>query len=111
MRSESDSVTISVRVQPRAARDSIKIQPDGIWKVRLTTAPVKGAANAALIVLLAKTLGVPRSCLQIVTGKSGRDKLVRVSGMHRASLAAKLSGDDRRLAADQRSYERRSAGR
>jgi len=46
----------------------------------LTASPVDGAANEALRKLLAKTLGVPKSAIEIVRGERGRNKLLRVQG-------------------------------
>jgi uncharacterized protein YggU (UPF0235/DUF167 family) len=46
--------------------------------VRVTAAPEDGKANAAVIALLAKALGVPRSALAIVRGATARDKIIRL---------------------------------
>jgi uncharacterized protein YggU (UPF0235/DUF167 family) len=50
-------------------------------KVRLAAPPVDGAANEALIALLAQELEVPRRSIRIVTGASARNKLVQVDGI------------------------------
>jgi uncharacterized protein YggU (UPF0235/DUF167 family) len=50
-------------------------------KVRLAAPPVDGAANDALIALLAEELEVPRRSIRIVTGASARNKLVQVDGI------------------------------
>ena len=60
-------------------------------KVRLGAPPVDGAANEALIALLAEELGVPRRAVRIVSGASSRSKLVHVEGI--------ASGPIERLAA------------
>ena len=82
---------LCVRVQPRASHDGLALQPDGTLKVRLTAAPVEGEANRALLQYLARTFAVPKSSLQIVAGKSGRTKRVRILGADAAWLQAKLS--------------------
>jgi uncharacterized protein YggU (UPF0235/DUF167 family) len=46
--------------------------------VRVTATPEAGKANAAVLALLAKALGVPKSALSIVRGETGRDKRVRL---------------------------------
>jgi len=47
-------------------------------RLRVTAPPTDGKANAGVIALLAKTLGVSKSKLQIVRGQSSRNKLVSV---------------------------------
>ena len=54
---------------------------DGRIKVRLAAPPVEGAANKALIKLLAKALGVPLNAVDLKTGISGRRKEVVVNGL------------------------------
>ena len=50
-------------------------------KVRLAAPPVDGAANEALVALLAEELEVPRRSIRIVAGGSARSKLVQVDGI------------------------------
>lgn len=59
-------------------------------KVRVAAPPVEGEANAALIALLAKTLGRPRSHLSIVSGAGARIKQVEVPALTEGDLAAAL---------------------
>ncbi|MBI2821556.1 MAG: DUF167 domain-containing protein [Acidobacteria bacterium] len=92
-------VVISVRVQPRASRDRIMLQADGSWKVALTAPPVGDAANRALVDLLAAWLHVSRGSVQIVSGRSARNKRLRISGIGPEQLrerlkAAQLTTDD-----------------
>jgi uncharacterized protein (TIGR00251 family) len=54
---------------------------DGSIKVRLTAPPVDGAANEALVKFLADTLSVAKSQIEIVSGHTSRDKVLRISGV------------------------------
>jgi len=73
---------LAVRVTPRASRNEIfGVLNDGTVKIHLTAPPVEGQANEALLKFLSEVLGVPLSRLDIVAGKTGRDKLVSVLGM------------------------------
>jgi len=69
-----------VRVQPRASRSEIVGLHGEALKVRLAAPPVDGAANAALVELLADALGVPRRAVRIVAGATSRGKVVEVDG-------------------------------
>lgn len=68
-------VVIRVRVQPRASREAITGDQTAI-KVALTAPPVDGEANAALLQLLARRLGLPKTALRLVSGEKSRDKAV-----------------------------------
>ncbi|GAB4448940.1 MAG: hypothetical protein OHK0041_09810 [Anaerolineales bacterium] len=71
-----------MRVTPRASRNEIvEVLDDGTIKVRLSAPPVDNEANTALIEFLSDILGVPKSRLDIVAGKTGRDKLISVVDM------------------------------
>ena len=58
----------------------------GAVVVRVTAPPVDGRANEALVALIAKRAGVPRSAVSIVRGHTSRDKVVRVEGLDLAAL-------------------------
>lgn len=70
---------IYVKVTPRAAKNEVVKISDGEYKVRLTAPPVEGAANAALVKLLAEYFSVAKSNVKIVGGKSARMKIVEIS--------------------------------
>lgn len=91
-RSNAAPATISVRVQPRASKNEVRPQADGSFKVRLTAPPVDGAANEALIRFLADALGVAKSAVEIVSGQTSRDKVVRVTGVSEGDARRLLKG-------------------
>ncbi len=73
---------INLRVQPRASRDEISgwLDADAL-RVRVTAPPEDGKANAAVVKLLARQLGVARSDVEIVSGRTSRNKVVEVAGL------------------------------
>ena len=71
---------LRVRLQPRAGANAISGIQDGVVRVRVTAPPVGGAANDALVRLLAKALRIGRGRISIVRGRTSRTKLVRVEG-------------------------------
>jgi uncharacterized protein (TIGR00251 family) len=80
------AVTFDVLVQPRASRAKLGPVHDGRLKVAVTAPPVDGEANAAVIELLAKTLGVARGAVEVIAGTSSRRKTIRVRGVARAAI-------------------------
>ena len=72
---------IDVRVIPRAGRSAMSGVRGGALLVRLNAPPVDGAANAALIEVIATAFGVPRRDVSIVGGERSRAKRVHVAGV------------------------------
>lgn len=84
-----------LRVTPNAGADridGIEIRDDGnaVLRIRVRAVPDRGKANAAVIALLAKTLGIPRSSITLVSGETARLKTVRIGG-DGARLAAQMA--------------------
>ena len=82
---------VTVRVTPRAGRTAIAGERDGVLLVRLAAAPVDGAANDALVALIADALGVPKRDVAIVAGARARTKHLVVAGRGAAALEAALA--------------------
>lgn len=74
------SIRVHVHVQPRASRSEVVGTHGAALKVRLLAPPVDGAANDALVALLADRLGVPRRDIRIVQGATSRAKVVEIAG-------------------------------
>src|SRR3954471_11012322 len=91
LRQSGEDVLVTVRVQPRAAKDALAGERAGALVVRVTAPPVDGRANDAVCRLLAKTAGVPPSRVTVERGATGRDKMVRIAGASAHSLEAKMS--------------------
>lgn len=90
----AEGLRLAVRLTPRGGRDALDgVEPlsDGreVLKVRVRAAPTEGEANAALVALLARLFGVPRSRVALVAGASARLKTVAVTGDSEA-LRARL---------------------
>lgn len=68
---------IAVRVTPRASRNAV-VQDGDVLRVYVTVPPEGGKANAAVVKLLAKTLGIAKSRLTLLRGQSAREKVFRV---------------------------------
>lgn len=92
VRAVETGVRFAVRVAPRASRDGILGVHDGALKVALTAPPVEGAANEALVRLLAKALGVAKGEVRVVQGERSRDKVVEVAGVDEGAVRALVGG-------------------
>jgi len=68
----------TIKVIPRSSRNKITELPDGSLKVKLTTAPVDGKANEALIKFLCKHFDVPKSKIKIVKGLTSKNKTIQI---------------------------------
>ena len=88
--SAADGVLIDVRVIPRAGRSEVAGIRGGAVLIRLNAPPVDGAANTALIELLAEVLAVSRRDISIASGATSRHKRVKVVGITADRAASRL---------------------
>lgn len=89
--SQDRGLTFAVRIVPRASRSEIAGEFNDALRVRIAAPPVDGAANRELIRLLAKTFKLPQEAVEIISGASSKNKLVRVQGVDVAALERILS--------------------
>ena len=82
---------LDIVVQPRASRPRIGPVRQDRLVVAVTSPPVDGEANRAVVDALSRALGVARSQVEIVRGDTSRRKTVRVRGATRAALEALAS--------------------
>lgn len=83
---------MAVRVTPRARRNAIALEGDTL-RVWLTAPPVDGAANAALLALLAERLGIPKRAVTLVRGEAAREKVVAIEGVSVETLRQRLANN------------------
>jgi len=81
----SDGARVTIRVTPKASREGIGgliENANGVSaiKVAVTAAPEDGKANQAVVKLLAKAWGVPKTSVSVVVGHTSRDKVLSVAG-------------------------------
>ena len=80
VRQEGEAASFRVHLQPKASRESIVGEADGILRLRVSAPPVEGQANEACLRLLAKALDLPVSRFQIAAGQHARVKTIRITG-------------------------------
>ena len=74
-------VTINIRVIPKSSRNEIIKEEGGLYKVKVTSPPVDGKANKAVISLLSKKIRVSKGNIEIISGEKSRDKKIRIHGI------------------------------
>ena len=84
-RQSGGGLLVDVRLTPKSSRDGIdgiEQLADGrcVLKARVRAVPEKGAANAALTKLVAKSVGLPKSAVDLESGSTSRIKTLRLSG-------------------------------
>lgn len=84
---------IALRVVPRASRDVVVGMRMGTLLVRVTAAPVDGAANEAVTRVLSKRLGVATRAVRIVGGQTSKSKVVEVEGLDVAEVWRRVGYD------------------
>ena len=90
---QPDGVTLAIKLQPRASKNEITDAHGAELRIKVTAPPVDAAANEALLRLLADTLDCPRSKVELIRGKTSRQKVVKIYGMLAADVARRLAGE------------------
>jgi len=89
-RDVADGCTVSVRVHPGARKNGVSGVHAGAVKISLTTPPVDGRANEALIAFVAELLRLPRGRVNLVSGAISRSKVLSITGKSAAEARAAL---------------------
>jgi uncharacterized protein (TIGR00251 family) len=87
------TITLTVRVQPRAGKDEIAGAMGGTLKVRLCAPAVENRANEALIEFLAGLLKTAKSAVRIQSGEHSRTKRVEIRGVSKLQVLSLLRQD------------------
>jgi hypothetical protein len=89
----SPSTRFAVRLMPRGGADRVDgVSDEGVLQARVAAPAVGGAANAALVRLLADELDVSRTSVRLVAGATGRHKLIMVDGLSPQVVASRWPG-------------------
>jgi uncharacterized protein len=91
-----ESTRLRLRVVPGASQPGVVGRLGQAWKIRVAAAPERGAANDAVVKLIANTLGVPKRDVRLVSGHASRDKILEVAGVRPAETEARLASSERK---------------
>ena len=77
----ADGVSFKIKVQPKASKNQICGLIGDALKLRITAPPVDGAANEAVVKYFASFFKVSRSQIEILSGHTGRNKVIKINGV------------------------------
>jgi len=86
-----DGVCVAIKVQARASRTEIAGTLGSELKIKVTAPPVDSAANAAVLELLAETLGCARNSIELLRGHTSTHKQVLIRGMTLQEVAERVT--------------------
>jgi len=92
IREENGNTILTVKIVPGSSSpDKICGLLDGMLKIKISAPPEKGKANQCLVKFLAKTLGVNKNSIQIISGQTNPIKQIQISGTSIDSVIKKLN--------------------
>ena len=83
-------IDLKIKLIPRSSSNSILGREGDVLKVKVTSPPIEGLANKALIKLLSKKLNIPKSSIEIRSGLRSRLKTVRINDLTGDELETRL---------------------
>lgn len=92
LREQADSASVSlfIHVQPKASRTRVAGLHGDALKLCITSPPVDGKANAAVIGFFAKLFKIPKAAVTIASGETSRDKRIILAGISADQAEAAL---------------------
>jgi uncharacterized protein (TIGR00251 family) len=91
LESHPQGVVIRVKARPGARRNAFAGLHDGALRIDVTAVPEKGKANDAIIALLAKTFGVAKSSIELISSPTNPQKRFLIAGLDLATAEAKVA--------------------
>ena len=91
MHETAAGVSFAIKVHPRARKNGITGVVGNALKLALTAPPLEGRANQAVIEFFAELFDIPRSSVTITSGETSRNKVIRIAGVTKAAIMARLT--------------------
>lgn len=86
----AEGVVLSVRARGGARNDALSTGPDGRLKIAVTRVPERGKANQAIIALLARALGLRKSAIELLSGRTANQKRFLLRAVTVAEMTARI---------------------
>src|SRR3990172_6227707 len=84
-------VVLPVRSHAGARKNGVLGTRDGMLRVAVTAAPEKGKVNKAIVGMLSKTLGVPKSSIELIAGEAAPQKRFLIVGVDVDTLRREIT--------------------
>jgi len=81
---------LKIRLTPRGSKNEVLGWEGDTLRVKVTAPPVEGAANKAVVELIAEKLGVRRGQVSIVAGEKSREKVISISDVSQDDIQNRL---------------------
>ena len=91
---ENVLVRLSVKVVPGASKSEVSGWLGDSLKIRVAAQPEKGKANAAVVLVLATSLGLPEKSVSVISGKTAQHQVVEIQGLSYAKARNKLNYEE-----------------
>lgn len=88
--SKDNFIEFNARLVPKSSRNEISEVERYVYKIKITSPPVDGKANRALIELLSKTLKKPKKNIEIISGLKSRNKRIRIYDITESEFYGKI---------------------
>jgi uncharacterized protein (TIGR00251 family) len=92
LEAHAQGVVIRVKARPCASRNAFAGLHDGALRVDVTAAPERGKANEAIIALLAKSFGVAKSSIELISSPANPQKRFLLHGLQLVDAGQQLAG-------------------
>ncbi len=80
-RKSKKGIVLNIRVEPRSSRAGVVGLLGDALKVKLTSAPVDGAANRQLAEVLSRFFSIRKGAVHILRGETSKNKVVEIEGV------------------------------
>ena len=85
-----NDIIIKVKIVPGSSKNKIIGAYNDALKITITAPPVEGKANKKCIAYLAKYFDVAKSKIEIISGQSNRNKLIKIYDINQKGFLGKL---------------------
>ena len=85
-----DDVVVKVKIVPGSSKNKIVGVYDDALKITITAPPVEGKANKKCISYLAKCFDVAKSKIEIISGQTSKNKLIKIYGINLSEFLEKI---------------------
>jgi hypothetical protein len=85
-----NEIVVKVKIVPGSSQNKIVGVYDNALKITITAPPVEGKANKKCIAYLAKYFDVAKSKIEIISGKSSKNKLIKIYDINKKDFLEKL---------------------